>query len=72
MARKLEFEAALGRVKIRKDVRDYIDEIADDNEVSMAEVVRTFLDVGIATSKAAAEQGVSAEQLLSAVDGALL
>lgn len=67
MARKLEFEAALGRVKIRKDVRDYIDEIADDNEVSMAEVVRTFLDVGIATSKAAAAAGFTTDEVIDAL-----
>lgn len=67
MARKLEFPTALGRVKIRQDVRDYIDEIADDNDVSMAEVVRTFLDVGIATSKAAASLDLDTEAFLGLV-----
>lgn len=64
MALSAKYPAALGRVVVTKEVRAYIDETADKAEVSMGEVVRVFLEVGIEVSKVAAELGVTTDELI--------
>lgn len=53
-------------IMVTTDAGDHLDAAALNNRVSMSEVARTYIDAGIEVGKAAADAGLSLDELIDA------